>query len=855
MLKRPITRIKYVILTSLILFSFIAYAQNTIVKGVVTDAATGQPLSLAAVSFIGSSKGVNTDENGKFDLISTSNKPNQQLVVTSMGYKTVIRKVITGKEQIINIKLFAEGKTLNEVSIQTGKKGKYRNKDNPAVELIRKVIQNKDKNRTESYDYTAYEQYEKLQFSAIDVSHALANKKLLHQYKFALDNRDTTTLPGKSLLPLFLSEKLSQNYYRKHPEAKKTIVEGSKIVNIVNFVDDKGINTYLSRMYAEVDIYSNNIFLMTNQFLSPIADAAPTFYKFFITDTIVVNNTKLIELSFTPRNGNDMLFEGEIYITLDGNYAVEKAKLAINKHINLNWVRSMNVDLDYEKNPDGRYHLAKSYMTADFGVSKKGTGGIFGERTLSFRNYVFNKPEPDSIYSGPEIQEPAIAQHQTPQFWAASRGADTLSHTEAGAYKNIDSLQKMPSYRRTMDVIDLLTVGFLTFNKFEIGPVNTFASFNPVEGFRMRLGGRTTTGFSTRYYFEGYGAYGFKDDQFKYLFNASYAFNNKSIYTFPQNYIRATIQREIKIPGAEVAFSQEDNLFLSFKRGEDNKYLYNNYYKLDYVSEYESHFSFNMEFKNWRQSPAGSLYFVNSVNGVQNNIPDVTTSELAVGLRYAPHEKLIQGKLYRIPIPSKYPIITFDYTQGVKGFFNGEYNYQNLHLRVDKRFYLSQLGYTDVTFESAYLFGQVPFPLLTIHRANQTFAYEPDSYNLMNFLEFVSDHYAGINIDHCFNGFFFNKIPLIKKLKLREYITFKTLYGGVRDQNNPELHPDLFQFPVNAQHVAETYMLNNTPYNEGSIGIGNIFKIFRVDLVERFDYLDHPNATRFGIRTGGEFDF
>jgi len=845
---------KYVLFIITLSFSFLTQAQNITVSGTVSDAATNQPIPFAAVTIVGGGNGINTDIYGRYKL-AIPDGPNQQLLVSFIGYKKAIRKISQGKDQVINIKLTPEGKTLNEISVQTKRKVKYSNKDNPAVELIRKVIENKNANRMQSYDYVEYQAYEKLQFSVINLSKKVTDKKLLHQYKFLFDNRDTTSMPGKSLLPVFLSEKISHSYFRKEPAAQKTVVEGSRIVNIVNFVDNDGVNTYLNRMYAQVDIYSNDIFLMTNQFLSPIANEAPTFYKFFITDTIEVNHTKLVKLSFTPRNGADMLFEGEIYITLDGNYAVQKAHLSINKNINLNWVRHMDVHLDYDKNPDGRYHLGKSNMTADFGISKKDGGGIFGERTLSFRNYELNKQRPDSIYSGPEIEIPPASAEAKPSFWAANRGVDTLTEAEAKGFKNIDSLQKMPAYKRTMDVVNLLTVGFKTFDKFEVGPINTFASFNPVEGFRMRVGGRTTTGFSTHYYLESYGAYGFKDKQAKYLLNVSYALNNKSIYTFPQHYIRASVQREIKIPGAEVAFSQQDNLFLSFKRGEDNKYLYNNYYKFNYVSELENHFSYNFEFKNWRQSPAGSLQFNNQVNGLPNMVTDITTTDLGIGFRYAPHERLIQGKLYRIPIFSKYPIITLDLHQGVKGVLNGEYNYQSAHFRFDKRFYLSQLGVTDVTVESSYIFGQVPYPLLSIHRANQTFAYEPDSYNLMNFLEFVSDHYVGVNIDHGFNGFFLNKVPLIKKLKWREYITFKILYGGVRDQNDPKLNPGLFQFPVNAQGVADTYKLNGTPYTEASIGIGNIFKFLRLDLIERFNYLDHPNVAHFGIRTSGAFDF
>jgi hypothetical protein len=830
-----------------------AKGQNTIVSGVITDASTNQPIPFVTVSFPGTSIGVNSNANGKYYI--TTAKTYTQLKFSFVGYRPVIRTIIAGKEQVFNIKMQPDVRTLASVSIHAGKKKRYRNKDNPAVELIRQVIAHKDSNRMESYDYTEYRQYEKLQFSFINVSEKLSEKKGYRKYKFLLDNRDTTNFPGKSLLPVYLEEKITQSYYRKHPEATKKIVEGEKKVNIVNFVDEEGLNNYLNRMYSEVDIYSNNIFLMTNQFLSPIADGAPSFYKFFITDTIEVDHKKLVQLSFTPRNGNDMLFEGLIYISLDGHYAVQKARLSVNKNINLNWVRSMSVDLAYEKNPDERYHLSKSDMKASFGLKKKGDRGIFGERTITYSNYLINVPRPDSIYKGETNVVSKGAMQRGDQFWVNGRGRDTLTNIENNVYKNIDSLQTMPSYKRTMELINLFAVGFKSFGPVELGPLGALYSFNPVEGTRIRIGGRTTTDFSTRYYLESYGAYGFKDKQFKYLLSAAYAFNNKSIYTFPEHYLKASVQRETKIPGQELAFVQPDALFLSFKRGVDDKYLYNDYYKLDYIQEFASHFSYGLQFKNWKQTPAGSLNFINQLNGIPNNVNELTTTEFSLNLRYAPHEQLVQGKLYRIHIPSKYPVITMDYHQGIKNFFGGGYNYENLRLRVDKRFYLSQLGYADVTAEGGYLFGQLPYPLLTIHQANQTYTYDYDSYNMMNFLEFVSDHYATLKIDYCLNGFILNKIPLFKKLKLREYISFKTLYGGLRNENNPALRPSLLQFPTSADGAPETFTLGSKPYSEGSIGIGNIFKIFRIDLVERFDYLNNPNAPRFGVRGLALFDF
>jgi hypothetical protein len=834
--------------------SIAAFAQSTIITGTVTDANTKQPLSFVTIAFTGSSIGINSNDQGKFTLRTTQQNLTQ-IKATFVGYKAALLTIIPGKQQVINIRLFPEAQQLKQVEVVSAKREKYRNKDNPAVELIRQVIEHKPQNRPESYDYVEYKAYDKLQLSFINVSTTLAEKKFFRKYKFILDNRDTTMVPGKSLLPMYLDEKLSQNYYRKSPEKKKAVMLGEKSVNFGSFIDNDGLGQYIKHIYADVDIYQNNIFLITNQFLSPISDGAPTFYKFFISDTVVVNGTKLVELSFTPRNTVDMLFEGKIFITLDGNYAVQQAELSINKNINLNFVKSMKVDLEFEQNPDKRFHLSKQSILADFGLNKKGKGGIFGNRTITYKDYVVNKPRPDTTYEGLAIQTSDEVQHRSDDFWAKNR-LDTLSTAESKVYKNIDSLEKMPSFRRTMDIATLILAGYKSFGPFEVGPSNAFYSFNPIEGLRLRLGGRTTPELSKRYYFETYGAYGFKDEKWKYFLSATYSLNSKSIYKFPQNYVRVSVQKDTKIPGQNLQFVQEDNFLLSFKRGTNDKYLYNDNYKINYVHEYLNHFSYALGFNNWTQSPAGSLYFIGNANAATPNVVNhLTTSEASLQLRYAPHEQFYQGKIYRIPIPNQYPIITFNYVQGISGLLKSSYNYQSVDLRFDKHFYESFLGYSDVSLEGNRLFGTVPYPLMNIHQANQTYAYDIESYNLMNFLEFVSDRYAALKIDQHWQGFFFNKVPLLKRLKLRETTSFKILYGAVGNNNNPNIHSSLYQYPVEKDGAPITYALGNTPYIEGSVGIENIFKFFRVDAVKRFTYLDHPGIATWGIRTRVKFDF
>jgi hypothetical protein len=845
--------IKSTLLLLLILLSSMLMAQQTVIKGVVTDARTHETMPGVSVSFEGTTIGGSSDVQGNYRLSSEGNY--NRIKVSFIGYKTIYKDITPGTAQTINIALIEDRKTLSEVVIKSGKKTKYTNKNNPAVELIRKVIAHKNQNRLENFNYAEYQQYERMIFSLSDLSEKFKNKRIFKNYQFLFTEQDSDAIGGKNLLPIYMEEKLSDNYYRKSPYVKKQVIQANKQVKYdENFIDNEGLKTYFNRMYMDIEIYDNNIPLLGNQLLSPIADGAPSFYKFFITDTIKDVSPQLIELSFTPRTTTNMLFEGKIYITMDDNYAVQKAELTVNKNINLNFVRKMQTTLAYTKTENGKYRLSQSDLKIDFGLNKNKGGGIYGERIVLINNFAVNRPRSQEIYSGPAQMIAYNAAEKGDEFWKANR-PDTLKQSQLNIYKNIDSLQTIPSFRRTMDLVTLFVAGYKNEGPFEIGPTNTFYNYNTVEGFRARLGGRTTPTLSKRYYFETYGAYGFRDEKFKYFLSGTYSLNDKSIYSFPQEYVRASFQHDTKIPGQDLQFVQEDNFLLSIKRGVSDLYTYNDQFKIDYVHEYLNHFSYQFELKSWNQSPAGALFFHNIVDNHQNTINDLQTTELSVELRYAPHEKFYQGKLYRTPIPDKYPIFTLRYQEGIKGLLKGQYNYQNVTADITKRFYLSQLGFTDVEVEGGYIFNKVPFPLLDIHHANQSYALQLESYNLMNYLEFVSDHYASVNIDHHFNGLIFNRIPLLQNLKLREVVSFKSLWGGLRSENNPANDPSLLQFPTRETGKPITYTLNNGPYMEASAGIENIFRLVRLDLVRRLSYLDNPDAPKWGIRARVKFQF
>ncbi|MEO9021587.1 MAG: DUF5686 family protein [Ginsengibacter sp.] len=832
-------------------FSNQLFAQTTTVSGIVADSATLDPIAYASISFKGTNRGTTTDRNGRFTI--TIDGKVSTIEVSFVGYKVFSQKITEGKPNNLQIALQSDSKTLQDVTVKVGKV-KYRNKDNPAVELIRMVIKHRDENRISSYDYLSYVEYEKLRFSLSNTPENIRKNFLVRKYPFMAGIIDTTLLDGKAVLPLYIEENISKNYFRSNPSKSKQIFIAEKKVTFdKDFINTQGVSDYMKHIFQPVDIYENNITLATNQFLSPIANMSPAFYKFFIADTIIVQGVELVDLFFEPRNPADFLFVGNMYVSLDGHYAVQHINLSLNKNINLNWVRSMEVSQEFERNSVGKYNLTQSKTSMDFSSGKNSKRSIYGERSVSYKDYKNNEKIPDSVFEGSAVVYQKGAEKRTDSFWVANR-PETITHSEEAVYNNLDSLQRNKSFKRIMNIATLMLSGYLKTGKyFEIGPSGTFYGFNPVEGLRLRFGGRTLYTFSKHFYFEGYGAYGFKDQKWKYFLGGTYSLSGKDRFAFPMKKITVSYQKDTKIPGQELEFIQEDNVLLSFKRGVNDKWLYNDTYSIDYTQEFPNNFSFMAGYKNWKQQGAGGLSFV-KVGSVQPI--SLTTSALTLQLRWAPHEKFYQGKQFRIPISNRYPVFTFTGAAGMKGLIGGQYNYQRISLNIYKRFYLSQLGYTDVVIDGGYIFGQVPYPLLDIHRANQTFAYQLESYNLMNFLEFVSDHYASINLVHNFNGFIFNKIPLIKKLKLREYLTAKVLYGGLRPENSSgNNNSDFLPFPKDQAGNATTFSLEKEPYIEGSVGVGNILKFFRIDLVKRFTYTGNPNVSTLGIRGRFKFDF
>lgn len=855
-MKQIISNILLLLLLSF--FSINIYGQKlTKIKGTVIDANTKEPLPFVNIAFKGANIGTTTDFDGNYYL--ETQWATETLLSSFVGYKTASKTVEIGKSQTIDFQLKNEAIEMETFTVKADKK-RYRNKDNPAVDLIKLVVDHKDDNRIESMDYYQYDKYEKIEIDLNNITEEFLNKGWLKKkFQIVLDHIDTSEINGKPYLPIFLRETAAKMYYRKKPKTLKEYQYGTKMTGFDGYIDDNGISFIMDKLYQDINIYDNNIDLLSNQFTSPISPLGTTIYKYFIIDTVEVNGNECINLAFTPRNKADFAFKGNLFILNDSSFAVTKVEMGVADEINLNFVKDLYLDQEYTLYNDSIWVLSKDKLIIDYNLTRKGRG-MFGRKNIDYSNFVFNQPAGDSIYNRIEkiIKEEDL-DLKTDSFWNETR-PDTLTKQEEGVYTMIDSIQKIPAFKRTMDIVFLLISGWQSLGPIEIGPLPSFYSFNDVEGFRLRTGFRTTQNFSKKSMFEVYGAYGFRDEEWKGMFAYTYSFN-RNFLDNPQNRVTVSYQKETIFPGQDLQFLNDDNFLLSFRRGNSDQMIFFDSYKIDYNKESHSGFAYNIIYEYRKQRPIGRLEFETN-EAIPEQIDAIRTDAFDINLRFAPNEQFYQGKNFRLPLPNKYPIFKLNYRQGINGLTKGNIEFSRVAGQVFKRFYLAQLGFTDMELEGGKVFGSVPFPLLNLPQANQSFFLQEASFNMMNFMEFLSDEYTSLKVTHYFNGFIFNKLPLFKRLKLREVVSLKALYGNLTSDNNPDLNPELYRFPTAPDGTPSTFPFEKgVPYVEASVGIMNLFKLFRVEFLQRVTYLDNPNIPSLfgvkglGIRAKGKVDF
>ncbi len=833
-------------------FAFISFpgysygAEKTVVKGLIIDNIDQEGIPFAnvmlknSVSYIGTS----SDMTGCFVLETYESF--DTLIVSCVGYETVRRNVQVGQENSFTITLNEQTLVLNQVEVRPQKE-RYTKKDNPAVELIEKAIAQKSQNRLENLAYYQYKQYEKIEIALTNLGDSVESSRLLRKYNFIANNIDTAELTGKRILPFYQTEILAEKYYRKNPESSKTFIDGYKDIEITKFLSSESVDVIMREIFGEVDIYDNNIFFLQNQFMSPLSPLSVNFYKFYISDTLAIDDVNCIKVAFIPRNTADFGFMGYLYLTADNQqYAVKRTELQLTKNAPVNFVKDLLIRQDYEL-IEGIWAMISSVTMADFALAGDNLLPLYGQKEITYSDFVFNMPQNDKFYQGSaKIVRRDGYDERSDEYWAENR--IIRNDSQRSTYEFFDQLENIRLYRVTRDFITTIVGGYYEAGIIDIGPVENMLSWNSIEGTRFRVGGKTNGNLSRHFFAEGFAAYGTRDGKFKYNITGHYSFNKKKNHPweFPMNLLSVSYENNTDIPGQTFLYGTGDRLLISIGRGETERMTSERRFRINYKKETINYFSYNVNFQHLEQYPLGQLTFATPAG---DRFDPYTTTSFEVGLRYAPNEKFLQSQQNRYPINMVAPVFELGYQLGIRGFLGGDYTFHKLTASFQKRWYISSFGYLDTYVNAGKVFNKVPYPSLFIHHVNQSLAYQDEVFNSMRYFEFVSDQYITAQASYCFNGLLFNRIPLIKKLNWRESVTFKALFGNLSDTNKPGVdNSDLMIFPHDYEGNPTTFSLNKGPFMEGNIGIGNIFKVLRVDLVKRFNYLDHPNVQEWSVR-------
>lgn len=835
----------------------------TSASGIVKDSITGEPLSYVSVLFENSTIGTMTDDHGAFSL--QNDKGLTRLAVASLGYDTKTVQLQAGrKNEGLVVKLRPTSFEIAEVVVKP-KKEKYSRKDNPAVELIKQVIAHKNDNRIEAKDEYQTEVYEKLSMSLDDFNPDLDKNKFLKKFKFIKNYLDTSEFNGKPILTLSVRETLSDVYYRKHPKSEKTITKAKRQQGIDKTLDDGGgITSNLEEIFKGVNIFDNNINILLNRFVSPLSSTlAVSYYKYYIMDTVMVGGDKCVDLAFVPVNSQSYGFTGRLYITLDGDYAVKKCVLDTPANINLNWVDKLRIEQEFKRMPDSTWVLSNENTYVNFYLVQ-GAQQLYAHQLRNFDKYSFDVQAADSVFGllgASHVLPEATARTDT--FWVHNRHVP-LKEKENALDDLLAQLRKVPAFNVIIKTAEILISGYIptsadkSKSKFDFGPMNTTFSANHVEGFRMRVGGMTTANLSPHWFGSGYVAYGVNDRKWKYNAKLTYSINKKAYHEgeSPVNNLSFIQEYDLFTPGQDFLFTSKDNIFVAWKVGEPVTQMQ---YIRKTMFQYEKEWLNGLSVKTWARNEnneaAGTLHYDRyNADGTLTNVKSYTTSELGAQLRFAPGERAYNGRSGKnsvFNLSKDAPVFRVSHQLGLKNVLGGDYTYNHTEVSAEKRIWLSSFGHIDALVKGGKVWNRVPFPMLIFPNTNQSVTIQPEAFNMMRAMEFISDEYVAFYFTYYLKGWILNRIPGVKWLRLREVVSFSGFYGHLTDKNNPmmEGNAGLFKLPEG------TTPIGNTPYLEASVGLENILKILRIDYYRRLTYLDQPNIKKGGIRVALRFSF
>ncbi len=828
------------------------FAQNSIVRisGNVKDE-KGDILPYANIRLKGTTTGCITDHKGNFSF--NGKVDGQTLIASSVGYKDCEIELSDKTVFPLNIVLNETTFVIDEVIIKPEKE-RYKRKGNPAVELVSEIIERKNDDNPFNNEYVSRDRYETYIVALDNFTEEKRQQALYRKFPFLSEYVDTSNVSGKPILNVSTRELAATDYYQRRPFREKQKVHGREWVGIEDFLPDEEVRAALEATLRDVDLFNEKVLILRNEFVSPFADYATTYYRFYLQDTLEVEGEKCVDLAFVPRNLQSFGFTGHLFITTDSTHFVKWIQMNVPYDINLNFVEYMNVEQKFKRDSIHPRLLTYECITAELKLYDF-IDGVYGRREVFYSDYKFNEDVDREPFTHQEpIIETAEATERDQDFWAKYRNEERGD--DGGKTKDVKDmiakLRKVPVYYWTEQFINLLFSGFIPVKEektpFYIGPVNTMLSYNGMEKLRIKLGGMTTAYLNPHLFGTGYLIYGVDDNRFKYYGRLEYSFKPKKEQwnEFPIHSIRLQYENDIYQYGQQYIYTNKDNALLSLKRLPDNMIGYIRNTEFTYTAERHSGLTFTGTLRN-RINEATRFIPMERSNG-SGSVTEIMQTELEIGLRYAPHEKFVQHKWNRKSKTPECPVFTLNHTIAQAGILGSEYSIQHTEFSYRQRLMAAPVGYYDVMIRAGKIWGQAPYPLLIIPNANLSYTYRKETFETMTPMEFILDQHLTWDIAYYMNGLIFNRTPLIRNLKLREVLYFRGIWGSLSNRNNPatDKSGNIFSFPTDKSKATGTIM--KEPFIELGAGVENIFKIASISFFKRMTYKNSPDVDQWGLR-------
>lgn len=850
-------------LLSLSLLLFFSLATHAQIRGVVIDAEKGDTILYPSATYRGHHIAVSGNAMGEYTI---ERHNGWQLTFTAVGYKPKTITINASTPEVLNVKLKPDTRQLAEVVVKS-KRAHYSRKNNPAVELMKRVIAAKKRTNLENHDYLSYTKYQKLTMAINDITPADIDSGFIGKHKWLLDQVETSPYNGKLILPLTVDETVTQHLFRKDPKNEKDIVMGQSSSGVNQLIQTGDIMTVAMKdVFTDVDIYDDQVRLLQYPFTSPIGKDAIAFYRFYIEDTVYVDHDLCYHLQFIPNNQQDFGFRGELYILADSSLHVKRCNLTIPKRSDVNFVENLQIQQEYRKLPNGEWALSVDDMIVEMKVAKF-LSKVLITRTTRLSDYDF-QPLAKQLFKGKaKVKREADSQMRDEAFWNKYRTVE-LTKSESSMSAFVHRIEQIKGFKYIIFGAKAFIENFVETgdenhpSKFDFGPVNTLITKNFIDGYRARVSGQTTANLNKHWFFQGYYAHGFHSKKNYYDAMLTYSLNKKDYLPreFPKRTISFESTYDIMSPSDKFMQTDKDNVFTAFKWAKVDKMMFYNRQQLKFEYEQEWGLKTTFGLKTEENEAAGALFFNPLNSGFSYTTPENTpvgdlihngkirTTELSLQFQLAPGRTYINTKQRRLPINLDAPVFTLGHTMGLKNVLGGDYKYNFTEAGIYKRFWMNSWGKIDINVKAGAQWNRVPYPLLIMPAANLSYIIEDETFNLINNMEFLNDRYASLDASWDLNGKIFNRIPLLKKLKWREYIGVKALWGKLTDKNNPYLEQNanssvLMQFPEGC------YVMDpHKPYVELIAGVHNIFKLLHVEYVHRCNYNELPTAHKNGVR-------